>query len=223
MKVKTLSLLAGVSGPLILTGSSGAGFVGLKTVNKPNAFGIWVHNVYAEFDNPGNDWVQAVAGTPGTPLKITVLGGTFYNHQFGSDKAPGTALIGAFPSLAFDSFFTIGKKYVSSGDTDFTHLVNMPTLEGHKISTTNGSWAIVPPTAAQGNPFDPVNSFPGNGQVLIGQFSTTDGAFIIGSALLNFVSDGVVTISPVSFGWPAPPTLSLLAIAGLTGSRRRRN
>ena len=64
MKVKTLVVAAGVSSPLILSGSVDAGYVGLTTADQPNPFGILVTNVYAEFDNPGDDWMQAVAGTP---------------------------------------------------------------------------------------------------------------------------------------------------------------
>ncbi|MHC4219279.1 MAG: hypothetical protein ACYSU7_12595 [Planctomycetota bacterium] len=206
---------------------SDAAFVGVKAVGKPNAFGLWVCNVYAEFDNPGNDWMQAVAGTPGTPLNLTVVGGTFYNHAFGGDKAPGTALVAVFPSLAFDSFYTIGMKAVVTGVVDVTTLVNMPVLAGSVVSTTNGSWAVVPPTDAQGNPFDAVNSFPGNGQILIGQFSavqTTALVGIQGSFLMQYISDGVVTSSVAGFEHfvPTPGALGLLGAAGLIGFRRRR-
>ena len=78
MKMKTLAVLAGVSAPLILTGPSDAGFVGVKALKKLDgeAFGLWVVNVYAEFDNPGGDWMQSVAGTPNQPLNITVIGGS---------------------------------------------------------------------------------------------------------------------------------------------------
>ncbi|MHC4786629.1 MAG: hypothetical protein ACYTE6_11770, partial [Planctomycetota bacterium] len=80
MKVKTLLVLAGVSSPLIATASADAGFVGLKVVKKiPNPVGILTMNVYAEFDNMGNDWFEGAAGTPNTPLTIGVVGGTFYN------------------------------------------------------------------------------------------------------------------------------------------------
>jgi hypothetical protein len=211
-----------------MTAPSDAAFVGIKTVGKPNAFNLWVCNVYAEFDNPGNDWMQAVAGTPNVALNLTVVGGVFWNQQFGGDKAPGTALIAAFPSLAFDSFYTIGMKAVATGVVDVTTLVNMPVLAGSQISTQNGSWAVVPPTAAQGNPFDAVNSFPGNGQILIGQFSMeipAEGTYgIQGSFLAQYVSDGVVSSSTETFSHfvPSPGALGLLGAAGLISRRRRR-
>ncbi len=86
MKVKTLSVLAGVSVPLILAGSSDAGFVGITTTAKPNAFNLYVVNVYAEFDNPGNDWMEVVGGGGGYPLSIRVVGGSlWFNPAFGTD------------------------------------------------------------------------------------------------------------------------------------------
>ncbi len=42
MKAKTLAMLVGVSAPLILSGSTDAGFVGIETVSKPNPFGLFV-------------------------------------------------------------------------------------------------------------------------------------------------------------------------------------
>ncbi|MHC4219148.1 MAG: hypothetical protein ACYSU7_11910, partial [Planctomycetota bacterium] len=204
MNVKTLAVAAGFCAPLILTGSSVAKFLGISAVTKPNSFGVLVVNVYAEFDNPGHDWMQVVAGTAHTPLGITVDGGTFYAHQEGGDTAPSTASIEDYPSLAYDSFYTIGMKAVAPGVEDFTYLVHMPPLVGTSVYTANGGWAAVPPDSPQGNPFDPVHCFPGNGQVLIGQFSTIDGVSIGGSFLMQFVSDGIVSQSSETFGH-APP------------------
>jgi hypothetical protein len=230
MKVKTLAVAAGVCSPLILSGPADAGLIGVTTTDKPNPFGILVTNVYAEFDNAGNDWMQAVAGTPAAPLSLTVVGGTFWNHPKGGDTAPPAAMIGTFPSLAFDSFYTIGMKEVAEGAMDYTDLVNMQELTGSQISTSNGAWALLPPMEAQGNPFDPVHSFPGNGRILIGQFSTADGSKIVGSFLMQFVSDGVVTQAVASFpgstctGDCAPPfddhvdILDLLALLAQWGT-----
>jgi hypothetical protein len=223
VKTKTLAVAAGVSAPLILSGSGDAGFVGVTATSKPNPFGILVCNVYAEFDNPGGDWMGGVLGPPNYPMYITVIGGSFWNQPGGGDTAPTTFLTGLIPSLAYDSFYTIGMKAVAAGVTDFTNLFNMPTLAGTQISTTNGAWAIVPPTEAQGNPFDAVHSFPGNGQILIGQFSTTNGTGIVGQFVLSYVSDGVDIDSLETFAhfFPTPGALGLLGLAALTGNRRR--
>jgi hypothetical protein len=203
MKIRTLAVAAGVSAPLIWAGSAVGGFLGVKVVSKPNPYGLTVCNVYAEFDNPGHDFMHAVAGTPNTLLSITVQGGSFYNHAAGGDTAPLEALIDIFPSLAYDSFYTIGMKAVPPGGSDHTILVNMPPLAGTAIVWDSCSWAVVPPTHPQGNPFDPVNSYPGNGQILIGQFSMENpGIFswgIEGSFLLQYTSDGLITMSAESF------------------------
>ncbi|MHC4649888.1 MAG: hypothetical protein ACYTES_03415, partial [Planctomycetota bacterium] len=202
MKVKTLSLLAGVGAPLFLTASSDAGFNGVYAAGKTNPFGIFVCNVYAEFDNAGNDFVLTIAGTQSTPLVISVVGGTFWNHPtHGGDSPPTTALVGLYPSLAYDTFATVGVKAVGPGGQPADNLVfvNYPLpIAGTSTSTTNGAWAVLG-LQPQGNPFDPINSFPGDGSILIGQFSTTDGIGIVGTFLLQYWSDGVVTVTAESF------------------------
>ncbi len=70
MKANTLRILAGVTAPLILTGSVQAGFLGIKVVSKPDQFGLLVCNVYAEFDRPGQDFFTKVAGTMSAPLMM---------------------------------------------------------------------------------------------------------------------------------------------------------
>jgi hypothetical protein len=220
---------AGLSAPLILTASSGAGFVNVHQVLMPNEFGLYVVRVYAEFDNPGGDQVHHVAGTPGAPMNINVIGGEFYNHPFGSDLAPSTAFVNAFPSLAYDSFYTIGIKALATGEINALNLVNLPHLTGTSVHTTNGSWGLVPPTAAQGNPFDPVHCYPGDGRVLIGQFSMDipdEGPYgVTGEFLISFVSDGTVVLqSYVNFSAivPAPGLPALFGLGGLLLTRRRR-
>jgi hypothetical protein len=162
----------------------------------------------------------AVAGTPANPMLIEVINGTFYNHAFGNDNAPSPALIAAFPSLAFDSFVTIGKKN-STGD-QLTITPGFPGVSGSQLATNSSGWAVTP-NNPQGNPFDAANSFPGNGQILIGQFSTANGTGIGGTMLLQFVSNGVAGQAVVSFFHvPTPGALALLGAAGLIGVRRRR-
>jgi len=178
MKIQTLAVLAGMSAPLILSGSASAGFIGIETTSKPNEFGIFTVNIYAVFDRPGEDHMLATFGTREIPLTIQVTGGTFYNHPFGGDTAPQPVLIEAFPSLAYDTFVTIGKK---DADGDALLVVaGFPIgITGSVLETLSG-W-LVTVDDPQGNPFDPANSFPGDGRVLIGQFSTADGTEIHGT------------------------------------------
>ena len=225
MKVRTLSVLAGVSTPLILTAGASAAFLGIKVVSKPNAFGLIVCSVYAEFDRPGEDFMQAVAGTANSPMLIQVLGGgTFYNHAFGSgsNHAPNVLLIDAFPSLAYDSFVTIGARSFSAEFPDNTVITpGFPDLTGTQLFTTVSGWAVTP-IDPQGDPFNTDYS-SGNGQILIGQFATADGTGFSGTMLTRAVSNGIVGTYVVSFFHvPAPGALALLATAGLFGARRRR-
>ncbi|MCH7797206.1 MAG: PEP-CTERM sorting domain-containing protein [Planctomycetes bacterium] len=221
MKIKALKVAAGVSAPLILAGSVHAGFTGITTTSKPNAFGLLVVNVYANFDRPGTDAMVAVGKTPDSPLFIQVVGGTFYNHAFGGDQAPHHHLLELFPSLAYDTFVTIGMKV--AGPTEdasvFTGTFGVSTLQ-------DAGWAVTP-NSPQGNPFNAVNSFPGDGRILIGQFATADGTSIQGTMLLQFTSNGVAGVQAV-VGFnsiPAPGALAMMGsagLAGLFGTRRRR-
>ncbi len=229
MKTKTLSILASVSVPLILTGTSDAGFVGIETTSKPNDFGLLVVNVYAIFDRPGQDFMRFVVGTENAPLLIQVIGGTFYNSPNSSgDFAPTTILISMFPSLAYDTFVTIGVKVVGTvpgsqpQDHTFTTAGFPDGITGSVLETNASAWGIHA-LAAQGDPFDP-DYVQGNGSVLIGQFSTSNGTAISGTFLLFYTSNGVQFQTSVEsfFHVPGPGALALLGAAGLIGRRRRR-
>ncbi len=227
MKAKTLSVLAGVSLPLILTGSASAGFVGIKVVQKTDAqaFGLFVCNVYAVFDRPDDEFI-AVAGDQVTALNIFVKQGKFYQDPQG---APLTApflefLPGASGILAYDTFITIGTKT----DSLFSTLDDVSTTPGlefqnDNLSTTGASWFILPSGPGNGGLGAPNE----NGQVLIFQGSfilDTIAKGISGSMLLQFFSNGQFFQQYVTFDHqiPAPGVLPLLGLAGLMGTRRRR-
>lgn len=233
MKTKALSVLAGVAAPLIAAGTADAGFVGIKVVAKQGNVGgtpALVCNVFATFDRPGEDRFLAAAGTPASPMDIHVVGGTFYQNAFGADTAPNALLIGAFPSLAFDSFVTIGQKSFGTGGNGAAVILTLtPGWPGFAASSLglpdplgeNMGWAVTP-NDPNSDPFNPVYHL-GNGQVLIGQFTTTNGSGIGGSFRVLVVSNGVSTQLDVSFFHvPSPGALALLGTAGLVGRRRRR-
>ncbi len=225
MKASTLRMLVGVTTPLILTGSVQAGFLGISTVSKPNQFGLLVVNVYAEFDRPGEDRMSAVAGTSLNPLLIEVIGGTFYNHVFGADRPPSGNLVNAFPSVAYDTFVTIGVKCVGDGpcqpNDDMIFSPGFPYgITGSSFATSVSGWGVTP-FAPQGDPFNPLFAKI-DGRVLIGQYSTANGTSIQGTMLLQYFSNGVVVQSVESFFVPGPGALWLLGAMGLIGSRGRR-
>ena len=148
MKAKTLLVLAGVTAPLILTGSVSAGFVGIKVVQKLDgqAAGLFVCNVYAVFDRP-DDEMSAVAGTPNNPLNIFVKQGKFYQNPLGSSfTAPLQELLPADPLLQFDTFVTIGVKSDVFADTSDDVFVSagFPPFENDSLSTNNGAWFVLP-------------------------------------------------------------------------------
>ncbi len=223
MKIKTLSVLAGVGAPLILTAGAPADFLGIKAVSKPNEFGLIVCNVYAMFDDPGQDLFWKIAGTADSPLLIQVLGGgTFYNHNFASDTAPSSALVAAFPSLAFDTFVTIGIKQTGLVNDALVITPGFPAgITGTQLFTDESGWAVTP-IDPQSDPFNP-NYVAGNGEVLIAQFATADGTGFSGTMLTGGYSNGQSQQWVVSFFHvPAPGAVALLGVFGLRGRRRRR-
>ncbi len=86
---------------------------------------------------------------------------------------------------------------------------------GESVLSMSGYGCGISPINPQGDPFDGINSFPGNGQVLIGQFSTAKGTSFQGTMLLQFISNGVTELSVVSFFHvPGPGALAMMGVAG---------
>ncbi len=189
MKVRTLSLLAG-TGALIAVCPVTATLTGIVVETEPHDQGLVTCRVFAEFSEP-DDRLVAVCGTADAPLQITVTGGTFYQHAFGGDLAPLSILLASFPSLAWDTFVTIGVGPNNNNGDDVTVL--MPPWPGFRpstLSTTNTGWFITP-ADAQGAPDT-------DGRVLLGQF-TSDGSGIDGRFLVQFITGGVHMQAAVGF------------------------
>jgi MYXO-CTERM domain-containing protein len=126
MKVRTLSLVAGFGGSLLMAASAEAGFLGLEAVRitqtsagqdlvmdlgMPATFEVW--RVYAAFSDPG-DQLIAGAGTPGQAFSVSSADGTgFINDDvFGGDRPVTEAAAGAIGSLNWDSWYTVGNEFI---------------------------------------------------------------------------------------------------------------
>jgi hypothetical protein len=218
---------------MILTGAAEAGFVGLKTVGKPVApwLGItWLVNLFAVFDRPGQDRFLSAAGTPASPMDIHVFGGTFYQNPFGTDLAPNAAFLNVFPSIAYDTFVTIGQKSTAQPAPPLTLTPGWSSADGipggsgfgpSSLVGNNIGWANTP-ADPNTDPFNP-QFINGNGQVLIGQFAVA-GMGITGMFRVLVISNNVSTQMNVMFAYfvPAPGGALLMAMAGGAAARRRR-
>ena len=224
MKIRSAMLVGGCFAPLILAAPASAAFTGLSTEARTNGFGLTVVSLYADFDQVG-DMLVAVAATPASPLNISVIDGTFYQHAFGSDRAPIDALVAMFPSLAYDTFVTIGVELLGptgqAQDLSFTTPL-WPGFGPSSLTTISEGWLVLP-GSPQADPFNP-DYRAGDGRTLIAQLTTADGKGFEGSMLVQSMSGPIPALAYASFKHvvPTPGTLALLGLAGLATRRRRR-
>jgi len=188
MKVGTLGLVAG-AGALIAVCPATATLTGIVVETETHDPGLVTCRVFAEFSEPGGDRLVAVFGTVGSPLQIDVAGGTFYQHAFGSDLPPHDHLLAIFPSLAWDTFVTIGMEINNGGEATLL-MPPWPGFGSSTLTTTDSAWVITP-VDAQGAPDT-------GGRVLLGQF-TSDGTGIVGRFLIQFITGGVHMQAAVGF------------------------
>lgn len=153
-------------------------YVGLVSeVHAESEYGT-TYRVYAEFESP-LDEVQAVysIGTNETgtvPLELGVTTSFYQDASFGVDLGSSLfgALLGSFPSLAFDSWLTIGSE--SNTDPTVSALGMSDAFDefnsgqGFILNGVVGSsWYVLPgsnPLALAGD----------DGKVLLGQFTAMD-------------------------------------------------
>ena len=252
MKMKTVSLLAGASVPLILAGAASGEVLGLTTVKKfvdpadiaadtniPGITSLMVVNVYTTF-TPGDAAANVIAAggsvALGILLQVNTRDGTFFQHPFGRPNhlSPSAALgdVPGFNALKYDSFVTIGRKLDDDpiDGADETIIIGGPLDWTETLLTgVEVEWEVVgfPP---QGDPGSAPDNPPD--QVLISQFTVANpgpnGGVFGQMFVFGFHTNaaGVVetyTITGVFDNQiPAPGTLALLGVAGLMGSRRRR-
>lgn len=160
--------------------------------------------------------VDAVYGNGSNQLLIDVEGGSFVQSPYGGATSMdnNSAFWALFPSLEFESFVTIG--LLSNANNALNNVgIDWSSFEaGGPLTTDNGTW-FVTPSDIQGQEV--------GGRVLLGQFTVTAGASLVGQVSMQGKDASGVTWQANSVSWvPAPGALALLTLAGLAGPRRRR-
>lgn len=217
MKMKTVSLLAGVCVPLILGGPASGAFLGLKVVfkavdpadiaadtNIPGIFNLLVANVYAAF-TPGDAAaaVISVGGSAalGIPLQINTNDGTFFQHPLGNAAhlSPSAALANTpgFNTLKHDSFVTIGRKLDDDpiDGPDQTQVIGLDSWTCTQLTGSDEVKWFLAGFPAQGAPGQGADNPPD--QVLIGQITIANfgpNAFFFGQMFVNGIHTNVAGV-----------------------------
>ena len=165
-----------------------ANFVGMEYEAVAETANGTTYRVYATFDNPTDELV-AVYALETAPMVVGVST-SFYQDAVGAVLAQtiNPAFFGAFPSLQYDSWFTIGSED-SNGTSDVqqvgmdTYFADFEAGGGFTVDTfIGGSWFLLPNQSADAEA-------GADGRVLIGQF-TTDGVV---NLTMNFQWDDEAT------------------------------
>jgi len=215
---KTLSLT--IAAGTLIAGSAMADYTGLTFVGVDNGDGTWTARIYANF-TAATDELDAVFGDSQDSLSISSSGGFYQNVLGGATSLSiNPALIPLFPSLAFDSWVTIGLEDMT-GNNMLTIGIDYTDFEaGGNIMTDNGSWFATPD--------DPQVLAGADLRVMVGQF-TMYGIDSHVSGVLNLqgkVGDfETFQARGQAFDFyiiPAPGALALLGLAGVVSRRRRK-
>ena len=215
---KTLSLT--IAAGTLIAGSAMADYTGLTFEGVDNGDGTWTARIYANF-SAATDELDAVLGDAQDSLSISSSEGFYQNVLGGATSLSiNPALIPLFPSLAFDSWVTIGLEDMT-GNNMLTIGIDYTDFEaGGDIMTDNGSWFATPD--------DPQVLAGADLRVMVGQF-TMYGLDSNVSGVLNLqgkVGDfETFQARGQAFDFniiPAPGALALLGLAGVVSRRRRK-
>jgi len=215
--MKITSVFAGSVGMLALAATASASpYLGMSLDAVDNGGNIAgdTYRLYVDLESGAR--VDAVFGNSSNTLNIGVDGGSFIQSAFGGPTSQdiNPNFFGMVPSLQWESFVTIG--LLTNVDNALNNIgIDWAVFEaGDSLITDNGSW-FVTPNDAQGAEV--------GGRVLIGQFTVSYGASLIGSVNIQGKDADGVTFQATNISWvPAPGALALLGVAGLAGRRRRR-
>ena len=212
--MKTLYTSAGL-GSLILAGTAYGSYTISAETYADSAYGTTIR-LYANMG--AGERLDAVFGSADNEFVIGTTG-TFYQNAFGGNMSTNInpLLLGAFPSLEYDTWVTIGLTDMDGGNVLAQQGMDFSNF-GSSVSTSNGSYYVTPDDA-QGAEID--------GRVLIGQFTIAGGGSIddmYGNVnMQGKEADGSTTWQVLDQWVPAPGALALLGLAGIAGRRRRRS
>jgi len=219
MNNKTLSLTIAASS--LIVGSAMADYTGLSFTGVDNLDGSWTARIYATF-SASTDQLNAVFGDDADMLSVTSNGAGFYQNAFGGATSLNINpdLIAVFPSLALDSWVTIGLEDMV-GNNMLNIGIDWAGFEGGgDFSTSNGSWFATP---------DDIQCLAGADlRVMVGQFtllgldSTISGVLNLQGKIGDFET---FQARGQEFSYsmiPAPGAIALLGIAGIASRRRRK-
>ena len=215
MNKLTFTISAAAVSSLFAIGTASADFTGMQYEAVENGMaGFTTYRVYAGVDAGGE--LDAVYGDESNILSVSSDSG-FSQNAFGGWGTPNAALFAVFPSLAFDSFVTIGL-LDDANDAMLSIGIDYTAFEasGGDISTDNGTWFATPADA---------QVFEVGGRVLVGQFTVGDDDHVFGQmSFQGKNADGSNwTEACVLFDTaPAPGALALLGLAGIATRRRRK-
>ena len=203
---------------LLIIGTASAGYNGMSAELVGSGAEGDTYRFYVNMES--GDRLDAVFGSAANAAWMG-YNGALYNHSFGGNASTNIneALLGAFASLANDSWVTIGAEHDGSvlGPANALSLQGVDFgVDGNFASTANGSWYVTP---------DDAQGAEDGGRVLIAQLTIADGGSVDGFfGNLNFQgSDAAGNTWQATNQWlPAPGALALLGLAGFAGRRRRR-
>lgn len=202
----------------IATGLAQAGIIGTPKVTYPTVqgspAGYTVNDIRIDFTGQ----------LFGQQMVVELTSGSIYQDGFGGETPPGAALIPVFPSLAADSFVTIGG--FNSATTSSVLVIGGSTELGkngpRKFDTqgVNIAWAPAPGVVINGGDDFPIArlTFSNDADGWIYLFSNAGG---VGAVSQSTIRGGAIGFPDPNNPFPEPSAVVLVGIALFTGAIRR--